>query len=177
MPSTVRVRTIRLWGRILSACLAVGVAAVAMVAFEAAVFGIVSYGALSVLVGAAATLVPTASGALLAALLAGVVAATSRLSVAVVSRAREYAADDAAAAVTGDPAALAAALERLDDRVAGRPSADLRGATAPFSVVPPTWEEHRFFDRTRRFVARRLLGTHPPTEQRIERLRRLADEG
>jgi heat shock protein HtpX len=39
------------------------------------------------------------------------------------------------------------------------------------SIVPPPWEEHRFFDRTRRFLFRRLFGTHPPTERRIERLR------
>lgn len=110
-----------------------------------------------------------------AVLLAGVASATSRLCVAVVSRAREHTADDAAAAVTGDPAAMASALERLDDRVAGRPNEDLRAVAAPFSVVPPAWEEHRFFDRTRRLLFRRLLGTHPPTERRIERLRRLAD--
>lgn len=108
------------------------------------------------------------------ALLAAVVAGTSRLCVAVVSRGREYAADDAAVAATGDPAALASALDRLDG--ASRPNEDLRGAAAPFSIVPPPWEEHPFFDRTRRFVSRRLLGTHPATEKRIERLRTLAGE-
>jgi heat shock protein HtpX len=44
------------------------------------------------------------------------------------------------------------------------------------SIVPPPWEEHRFFDRTRRLLFRRLLGTHPPTERRIERLRARVQE-
>ncbi|ARS90470.1 M48 family metallopeptidase [Natrarchaeobaculum aegyptiacum] len=97
----------------------------------------------------------------------------SRWYVALVSRGREYAADDGAVAITGDPAALASALESLDDELEHRPSADLRErdtATA-FAIVPPPWEEHRFFDRTRRFVARGIFGTHPTTASRIERLR------
>jgi len=103
--------------------------------------------------------------------LVAVVSATARLCVAVVSRAREYVADDAAVAATGDPAALASALGRLDAAEGRRPTEDLRGTAAPFSVVPPAWEEHRFFDRARRVLARRVLGTHPPTDRRIERLR------
>lgn len=110
-------------------------------------------------------------------LLAGATALVARGCVAVVARDREHAADDAAVAATADPAALAAALERLDETLARRPEADLRGVAAPFAVVPPPWEEHRFFDRTRRFVDRRLFGTHPPTERRIERLRaRIGEE-
>lgn len=101
------------------------------------------------------------------------IATVTRLTVALVSRYREYVADRAAIAITGDPAALASALETLDDDLEHRPTTDLRGhrSTAAFSIVPPSWEEHTFFDRTRRFVARRLFGTHPPTEKRIERLR------
>lgn len=93
--------------------------------------------------------------------------------VAVVSRYREYVADRGAAAITGDPAALAGALERLDTELDRRPATDLRErrSAAAFSIVPPPWEEHRFFDRTRRFLRRRLFGTHPPTTRRIERLR------
>ncbi len=97
----------------------------------------------------------------------------SRWYVALVSRGREYAADDGAVALTGDPAALASALESLDATLDRRPSTDLReGETAAaFAIVPPPWEEHPFFDRTRRFVARRIFGTHPPTQKRIERLK------
>lgn len=106
------------------------------------------------------------------ALLAGVVALASRCCTAVVARAREYGADDGAVAMTGDPAALASALETLDTTIARRPATDLReSAAAAFAVVPPPWEEHPFFDRTRRLVFRGLLGTHPPTDARIERLR------
>ena len=106
-------------------------------------------------------------------LLALLLQALSRWCVIAVARYREYAADDGAVAITGDPAALASALETLDRSVARRPATDLRRhrTAAAFSIVPPPWEEHRFFDRSRRFVARRLLGTHPPTKKRIERLR------
>ncbi len=97
----------------------------------------------------------------------------SRWYVALVSRGREYAADDGAVATTGDPAALASALASLDATLGRRPSTDLREqeTTAAFAIVPPPWEEHPFFDRTRRFIARRIFGTHPPTEKRIDRLR------
>jgi Zn-dependent protease with chaperone function len=109
-------------------------------------------------------------------LFAGVVAGTSRGCAAVVARTREYVADDAAVAMTGDPAALATALETLDAELRHRPDRDLReSSAAAFSIVPPPWEEHRFFDRTRRLLFRGLLGTHPPTERRVERLRRRAE--
>ncbi|MFC6716988.1 M48 family metallopeptidase [Natrialbaceae archaeon GCM10025810] len=109
----------------------------------------------------------------LVAIPAAIVYAVGRWYVAFVARVREYAADDGAVTITGDPAALASALETLDSELEGRPETDLRDhrSAAAFSIVPPPWEEHRFFDRTRRFVARGLLGTHPPTETRIERLR------
>lgn len=95
--------------------------------------------------------------------------AVSRGAVAFVARGREY----AAVAITGDPAGLASALETLDTGLERRPSSDLRERelTTAFSIVPPPWEEHRFFDRTRRLVARGLFGTHPETERRIDRLR------
>nr|WP_293027451.1 M48 family metalloprotease [Natronococcus sp.] len=99
--------------------------------------------------------------------------AVSRAAVAFVARGREYAADDGAVAITGDPAGLAGALETLDTDLERRPESDLRekDVTTAFSIVPPPWEEHRFFDRTRRLLARGLFGTHPATERRIDRLR------
>jgi heat shock protein HtpX len=108
---------------------------------------------------------------------AGLVIVLVNWCIAVVTRYREYVADRGAVAITRDPAALASALETLDTELASRPASDLREhrSTAAFSIVPPPWEEHRFFDRTRRIVARRLFGTHPPTERRIERLREIAD--
>ena len=101
------------------------------------------------------------------------IAVVTRLAVALVSRYREHVADQAAVAITGDPAALASALETLDADLERRPATDLRShrSTAAFSIVPPPWESHRFFDRTRYVIVRRLFGTHPRTEKRIERLR------
>jgi len=101
---------------------------------------------------------------------AALVALTGRFCVAVVARAREYGADEGAVAITGDPGALASALATLDAEASRRPAADLRSAAA-FSIVPPPWEEHPFFDRTRRVIYRGLLGTHPSTDERVERLR------
>ncbi len=106
-------------------------------------------------------------------IVAGLVAlAVCKWCVAVVARCRERAADDGAVAITGDPAALASALESLDRELDIRPAADLResDSAAALSILPPPWEERGRFDRLRRFVRRRLYGTHPSTEERIERV-------
>lgn len=97
----------------------------------------------------------------------------NRLAVPTVARYREYVADRAAAEVTGNPAAMASALSTLDREYAVRSSTDLRvtWSTAAFGVVAPPWEERKFFDRSTRFLYRRILGTHPRTADRIERLR------
>ncbi|MFC5133345.1 MULTISPECIES: M48 family metallopeptidase [Haloferacaceae] len=73
------------------------------------------------------------------------------------SRRREFVADDRAAEVTGDPLALARALRRID------------------RATDPTWpfaslSTHRDTDDP----LERWLSTHPPTADRIERLRRRA---
>jgi len=95
------------------------------------------------------------------------VAATAAVGFGVFSRGRELAADRAAAAATGDPAALAAALERLDDSIdRERPPADLRdhaAATGAVNVLPVAESS----------VAGRLGATHPATATRVARLRRL----
>ena len=80
----------------------------------------------------------------------------SRLSVLGASRARELAADAAAATLTGRPSALASALLKLEDGWA--PQTDLRRIDA-LGIVG---------------VGRsRLLSTHPPTAVRVRRLEAL----
>ena len=70
------------------------------------------------------------------------------------SRRREYAADDRAVTVTGDPLALARALRKIQ-----RTTEHYRGPFAPFYIA----EE----DRT---LLGRLLSTHPSTDDRVRRL-------
>lgn len=66
------------------------------------------------------------------------------------SRAREYDADLEAVALSGDPAGLASALNKLEHQEAG------------------LWE--RIFMPGRRLPEPSLLRSHPPTEERIQRL-------
>ncbi len=94
--------------------------------------------------------------------------AISFLLIRALSRYREYAADRAAALLTGAPSALAAALAKLSEAVARIPDRDLReveGMNA-FFIVPAT----------ARASLAELFATHPSTEKRIERLMRLAAE-
>jgi heat shock protein HtpX len=89
--------------------------------------------------------------------------AWARLGAGTFSRSRELAADLGAARATGDPGALAAALVQLDEAATEAPSTDLRAVDA-LNVLP-----------TMR-PGGRLLSSHPPTEERIERLRVLERE-
>jgi heat shock protein HtpX len=89
-----------------------------------------------------------------ALLLAGL----SRLSMLGSSRAREYAADAAASALTGRPSALASALLKLEAEREWAPPEDLRGVSALCIVG------------TGRRLLGGLLSTHPPTERRVRRL-------
>ncbi|TKX73863.1 peptidase M48 Ste24p [Halorubrum sp. GN11_10-6_MGM] len=70
------------------------------------------------------------------------------------SRKREFAADDRAAEVTGDPIALARALHRIER------AAEPTWPFAPLSTQKRTED-----------AAERWLSTHPSTDERVERLR------
>ena len=87
--------------------------------------------------------------------------------VLVLSRYREFAADRGAVAITGEPAALAGALRTIHD-VERTPETDLRargiGGVNAFCFVPSG----------NRHVP--LPSLHPPTRERIERVRELARE-
>jgi heat shock protein HtpX len=81
-----------------------------------------------------------------------------------ISRAREYGADTSGARLTGDPDGLADALERIDSAAQRRPD-ELGGpATAHLFILNPL--------RGRSVLS--WLSTHPPIEERVARLRAMA---
>jgi heat shock protein HtpX len=96
---------------------------------------------------------------LVAILIAPIAATLLQLGI---SRQREYAADVTGAEVTGDPEALASALEKLQRGVAYRPMepTPAQEAVSALYIVKP-------------FAggAANLFSTHPPLEERIRRLR------
>jgi Zn-dependent protease with chaperone function len=85
----------------------------------------------------------------------------SRLSVLGMSRAREFAADRAAVALTGRPSALASALMKLEHQREWAPRSDLR-QVEPYAVlcIVGAWRSR----------LGRLFSTHPPTTVRVKRL-------
>lgn len=91
----------------------------------------------------------------------------------VLSRYREYAADRAAATTTGSPAALAGALEKIDETMPTIPDRDLRkldGGVESLYLAPL---DTRAFDSKELISTDIFPETHPPTEERIDRLREL----
>jgi heat shock protein HtpX len=118
------------------------------------------------------------------------------LAVHQLSRSREFLADRAAARATGDPAALASALEAVDEAVSMAPDVDVRSlepALAPLALVGDTGDTDATTgttDRTRtvridQTILRPVVThssvatwfeTHPPTTARVAQLRdRLGD--
>jgi len=102
------------------------------------------------------------AGGLALAILAPIGATLVQLGI---SRSREYLADDTGARLAGDPLALASALEKLHHAAAHVPSA-ATPATASLFIVNP-------FGAITGGLSR-LFSTHPPAEERIRRLRALA---
>ncbi|ADD04552.1 peptidase M48 family protein [Natrialba magadii ATCC 43099] len=94
----------------------------------------------------------------------------SLVGLGVFSRGRELAADRAAVEATGDPGALASALERLANRRhrrRRRPSTDLRHAQSTNAInIMPTLGEGGDLGG--------LRSTHPPLEVRLRELRSVA---
>ncbi len=106
----------------------------------------------------------SAGGALLMALVAPIGATLVQLGI---SRSREYLADEAGARISGDPEALASALEKLSYGAQHIPSEAAQPATASLYIVNPLAGGG----------LARMFSTHPPMEDRIQRLRALARRG
>jgi len=96
------------------------------------------------------------------ALIAPLVAVIIQLAI---SRSREYGADASGGVLSEDPEALAEALERIDAVAHARPYPFAGPATAHLFIVNP------FSGRA--FAS--LFSTHPPVEERVARLRSLAN--
>ena len=96
-----------------------------------------------------------------AAIIAPIAATLIQLGI---SRQREYAADKTGAEVTGDPEALASALEKLQRGVAYRPMQDspAQQAVSALYIVKPFSGQG---------LMSGLFSTHPPLEERIAKLR------
>ena len=93
------------------------------------------------------------------------------------SQYREFAADRGAAAITGSPAALASALRELDDGMGELPDSDLRDADGGVEALYVAPIDDYQFGEDRELISSDLFpATHPPVEERIDRLRELAGE-
>jgi heat shock protein HtpX len=118
-------------------------------------------------------------GALIAIILAPIAALIIQLAV---SRGREYGADRSGALLTGDPDALADALQQLDaatrqrnrpglfDRFGRRP-ADPRQSPAPAPAANPAFAHLYIVNPLSGRDVGTLFSTHPPIADRVARLR------
>lgn len=86
-----------------------------------------------------------------------------------ISRAREFEADRGGAEISGDPAALASALQKIEAYARGVPfqAAEAHPATAQMMILNPLHGGG---------IAK-LFSTHPATEERVARLMQMAQAG
>ncbi len=89
-----------------------------------------------------------------------------QLLVLALTRYREFGADHTGAEISGDPGALADALEKISGTVAGIPDQDLRKLQTAnaFLIIPAALKGQGSMN---------LFSTHPPLEERVRRLREL----
>jgi heat shock protein HtpX len=102
--------------------------------------------------------------ALFAAAIVAPIAAT--LVQLAISRSREYYADEASALMTKRPLALASALEKIERFVRGGYKMNVPPSTSALFIINPF----------KGVSIAELFSTHPSTENRIKRLRKLAEE-
>ena len=110
----------------------------------------------------------------------------SLLLIRALSRYREFAADRAAALLTGNPAALGSALNKVSGAAGLIPHKDLRRATAlnafyfcPVHLQhsPKQKSDDEGGSTTDKFASgRSMFSTHPSVQARLERLARIADD-
>jgi heat shock protein HtpX len=81
-----------------------------------------------------------------------------------ISRSREYSADEGGAAISGKPLSLASALAKLQTANEQKPLAAANPASAHMFIVNPLHGS-----------VMKIFSTHPPVEERIKRLREIAD--
>ena len=105
-------------------------------------------------------------GALVLALLAPMAAGLIQMAI---SRSREFLADETGARLCGQPLALAGALYKLGTASGSIPMRSGNPSTAEMFIVAP------LFGRDGGVA--KLFSTHPPLEERIERLRVMAEHG
>jgi heat shock protein HtpX len=86
-----------------------------------------------------------------------------------ISRAREFEADRLGAEIAGDPEALASALDKIHRFAQGIPleTTERHPETAQMMIMNPLSAGG----------LRGLFSTHPPTEERVDRLMRMAESG
>ncbi len=87
-----------------------------------------------------------------------------------ISRSREYEADHDGAEVTGSPLALASALRKISVGAARIPM-DVNPAVSQLFIADPL---KAFGSKGRRGRMSKMFSTHPPVDERIERLEKMA---
>ncbi|HHX87332.1 MAG TPA: M48 family metalloprotease, partial [Firmicutes bacterium] len=97
---------------------------------------------------------------MLALLLAPLAALLIQMSI---SRTREYGADAAGAAISGNPRGLASALGKMESYARQRPLVELNEAASHMFIINPLSAQG----------LTALFSTHPPIQERIARLRRM----
>ena len=108
------------------------------------------------------------AGALIVAIIAPIIAGLIQMAV---SRQRELKADDTGARRCGDPEALAYALVKLEQGVR---TPESRYAAEEMKTAEAA--NHMFIVNPLAGGAGKFFSTHPPTEQRVERLRKIGEE-